>query len=146
MKKRIFIFSIIFVLLLVGIYFGFLFSKDCPDMECFNQELTKCNKASYIKETEDASWKYSIKGKSGERCEIKVTLLQLKEGGTSMSSLQGKSMNCYLPIGVVASPEENIKNCHGLLKEEMQEMIINNLHNFIIDNLGEIKEELGNAI
>jgi hypothetical protein len=51
-------------------------------------------------------------------------------------------MECGFPKGVVVYPEQDIAQCHGLLKEEMQGIIIKKLHTYIVDNLGEIEQEL----
>jgi hypothetical protein len=58
------------------------------------------------------------------------------------TELEGQSMNCLVPLGSSAAPEADISNCHGILKEELQEMIINKLHAYVVDNLGEIGDEL----
>jgi len=63
-----------------------------------------------------------------------------------MAGMEGKEMVCYLPLGTITSPQGNLANCHGLLKEEMQSLIINRLHNYIVNNLGQISEELTKAI
>jgi len=63
-----------------------------------------------------------------------------------MSVLEGKDMLCYLPLGSISAPQENLARCHGSLKEEMQAIIIKRLHNYIVDNLGEIGEELERAL
>ena len=56
--------------------------------------------------------------------------------------LKGKDMVCYLPLGVVATPENNPNICTGKLKEEMQSLIIQKLHEYIVQNLGEISNEI----
>ena len=38
-------------------------------------------------------------------------------------------------------PESNTKNCHGLLKEAIQEVVINRMYSEIVQNLGKISEE-----
>ena len=39
-------------------------------------------------------------------------------------------------------PEKDLDSCKGELKENLQSVIIENLYKYIIDNLGEISEEL----
>ncbi|MFQ5531454.1 MAG: hypothetical protein ACE5ES_02455, partial [Candidatus Nanoarchaeia archaeon] len=60
--------------------------------------------------------------------------------------LEGLKMTCSLPIGDISSPEDNLKNCQGPLKEELQNLIIQKMHAYILDNLGDIGEELGRII
>ena len=55
-------------------------------------------------------------------------------------------MDCYVPLGSIVSPESNLAECHGLLKEGLQETIINKLHAYIVKNVGQIGEELQKAI
>ena len=58
-----------------------------------------------------------------------------------MANLEGKDMDCFLKLGLVISPEKSLKDCHGLLKEDIQEMIIQRMHSQIVENLGKINEE-----
>jgi hypothetical protein len=146
MKKRVSWLLIVLIIVVVGVYFLFFYTKKCNDAACFNSALIKCKKTSYISDAEDGSWFYSIKGKEEETCKVNVKMLQLKRGTIEMSSLQGKDMDCYLPLGIVTSPQEDLDRCHGILKEEMQKIIITRLHNYIVGNLGDIGEELEKAI
>ena len=147
-KKRVstILVVIIMIVAIVAFYFTFLYSKKCSDISCFNAALSECRKVSYLNDAKDAAWFYKIKGKRGEQCEIKVKLLKLKEGSTDLLVLEGKEMNCFLPLGSIVSPQENLARCTGPLKEEMQGVIIKRLHNYIVDNLGEISEELTKAV
>jgi len=51
-------------------------------------------------------------------------------------------MTCYIPYGSLTVPQENLKNCHGELKEELQDVIIKKMHTYILDHIGEINKEL----
>jgi predicted membrane protein len=149
MEKRvvkIILIVLIIIVAVLAVYFTFFYSRNCKTAECFNFALTKCYRASYINDAEDAAWYYKIKGKSGDNCKIYVKLLQLKQGTGQISSLEGKEMTCYTQLGMITSPQGNLANCHGLLKEEMQNLIINRLHNYIVSNLGQISEELTKVI
>ena len=137
---------LIIVILAIAIYFTFFYSYKCKDISCFREHQKRCNlissKTTFVNDIEDATWFYHIKGKKGNECKVQVKLLQVKKGDVSFSKLEGQSMNCYVPIGSVVAPESDISNCHGLLKEDLQETIINKLHKYIVNNLGEISEEL----
>jgi len=52
-------------------------------------------------------------------------------------------MLCEIPLRVVVAPESNLKNCHGLLKEEMQSLIIEKMHAYVTANLEEIGKVVG---
>jgi len=147
MKKRNIVISIVIILIaVVAGYLTFFYSTRCPDYECFNQALANCEKITYTLETEDAFWHYKIQGKSDSTCNVRVSLVQLKDGDVKLSGLEGKEMICSIPLGSTSLPQQNLRRCHGLLKEEMQELIINKLHNYITDHLGEISEELQKAL
>ncbi len=162
-KVRAILIVIILIVTVAAIYFTFFYSKKCEDMACFNSALSKCRRVKFLNDAEDAAWLYKIKGKRGEECKVQVELLKLKEGSTDLLILEGKNMECFLPfssvvspqenlarckgeLSSVVSPQENLARCKGELKEGMQEIIIKRLHNYIIDNLGEISEELEKAV
>ncbi len=146
MKKRIILLIMIVIVIAVAVYFTFFYTRKCPDRACFNLALGKCSRVSFLNDVEDATWFYKIKGKSGGSCEINVKLLKLKEGTTDLIGLEGKDMICFLPLGYTGDPQDNLDICQGLLKEEMQTVIITRLHNYIVDNLGEIAEGLGRVV
>lgn len=134
------------ILLIAAVYFTFFFSYKCDDLSCFRAHQEKCAKTKFTNVGEEVVWDYKILGKENGNCEIEVELSELKQGSIKLASLQGKSMICSLPLGNLANPEADISKCHGLLKEELQSTIINNLHAYILDNVGEIGEELNKII
>ena len=89
---------------------------------------------------------YKILGKEGNSCNVYVQLLQLKKGAVELTILENKDMICSLPFGVLQEPEKNLKNCHGRLKEEIQNIIIQRMHSQIVENLGKISEETTQVI
>lgn len=139
--KKILLVAVV-VVLAAAIYFTFFFSYKCDDMACFQTHQEKCAKTKFVNDLEDAAWKYFIKKKSNGECVVNVELLQVKKGSLDLQKLEGKNMDCYLKLGDTASPESDISNCHGLLKEGMQDMIINKMYSYILDNLGEIDTNL----
>jgi hypothetical protein len=50
-------------------------------------------------------------------------------------------MTCNYPISTLNLPEDDISTCTGPLREELQELIIQRMHNYLIQNIGEIKED-----
>jgi len=141
------IISIILILLLgVAIYFTFFFSYSCDDLACFQAHQRKCAKTNFINDQEDLTWNYFIKGKDNGKCIINVKVLKIKQGTTDKEKLVGKDMDCFVPLGSAVAPESDISRCHGVLKEELQNLIVQKLYSYIVDNLGEISEELQKAI
>ena len=144
---KIVLIILILVVLLGAVYFTFFFYYSCDDKDtaCFKAHQEKCSKTKFLNDNEDALWSYKIKGKENNQCKIYVEFVQAKKGDIELIKLEGKSMDCYLPIGNTNSPESDISKCHGLLKEELQNIIINKLHNYIVKNVGEIGEELNSV-
>lgn len=145
-KKRVILIVLIALVFILAVYFTFFYYKKCSGIGCFNSYLSKCKKAVYIDEGDNDVWLYKIKSKIKDECKVNVKLLQLKKGTSDASVLEGKDMDCYLPYSSIAKPQENLDRCHGLLKEEMQKIMINKLHSYITSNLGQISEELKKAI
>jgi len=131
------------IVILVSAYFLFLYKpKTCTTPECFLTAMQSCSKKIYINDEPEASWEYQIKGVENGQCKVNVKLLLAKQGELGIDKLVGIDMDCSYPSGVSTYPEKDLNKCHGLLKEELQNIIINKLHSYIIENLGQIKEEL----
>ncbi len=143
-KKRILISMIILIIVIVSaiIYFFFFYTKYCPDEVCFSESLKDCKKVSWTREGKNAAWSYTIiNEKNQQECNIKVKLLKIKKGSSENEKLINKEMICRFNKKDDAFPENDISKCSGILKEEMQEIIIQNMHNYLLENLGEIQEE-----
>lgn len=126
------------ILIIAGVYFTWFFTYNCKDMECFQANQIKCSRAVVIRETDSTTWQYTIKGKDGEYCVIETKILNIKEGQLDRKILEDKTMDCSLPLESKAFPESDLKKCHGLLKEEIQQIIIKNAHAQIIANIGKV--------
>lgn len=145
-KKKVMLVVIILVLVAVLAYFVFFYKQNCKDESCFANAMSKCNGASFVSDDEEASWLYNIKNKKAEECVINVKILQAKQGNVELEKIQGLSMECSLPLGYTGSPQQDLTRCHGLLKESLQELMIQKLHAYIISNLGKIDEALTSAL
>ena len=150
MKKRVVILSLLLIIALIGLiisaYYIYFFMNKCSTQECFYSSLTQCKRTLYISENTDSDMEYKILGKEGNSCNVYVQLLQLKKGAVELTILENKDMICSLPFGVLQEPEKNLKNCHGRLKEEIQNIIIQRMHSQIVENLGKISEETTQVI
>ena len=140
--KRGLLILVLVIVLIIALYFTTA-PIECSNFDCFQENMINCQSAKYVNEEQEASWGYEIIGKKEEQCEIKVTLLSAKEGSLDLRQYEGNSMNCLYELGISAYPERELDLCHGKLKENIQSVIIENLHKYIVDNLGEISEELG---
>jgi hypothetical protein len=145
-QRRAVIFLILaLVFIALAVKFTFFTASSCFDAECFQEMMRDCKSATYINDDDEATWHYEIMGKEQGLCEIEVILLQVKKGELEAEKLSGLDMVCSYPIGFVLYPEKDLEQCHGRLKEELQAIVIRKLHQHIIENLGEISEELANA-
>ena len=129
-----------------AIYFSFFFSYKCADDACFASHREKCARTVYVKEGEDTVNKYRILGMADGLCEIEVEILEIKTGTVDKRKLEGKSMVCSATTAGNEAPESDLSQCSGLLKESIQEIMIQNAHAQIIANLGEIGEEFGKVL
>ena len=133
--------GIILLILIIG-YFVYFFHYNCDTRGCFQAHQKDCAKTRFVDDQEDNIWEYFIEGREGDKCKINVKLVKIKKGSIDKQQLEGEEMDCYLPLGSLVSPESDISRCHGILKEEMQDLIIRRLHSYIISNVGEIGKEL----
>jgi hypothetical protein len=142
-KKTVIVLAIIFLISIsLGIYFSFFYTFSCETKTCFKEFQKDCDRVNYINDREEVTWYYKILGKENNKCAIDVKVLKVKGGDAENKNLNGKSMTCYLPLGDTISPGEDISLCHGILKEEIQNMIIQKAHSLILENMDEISNEL----
>ncbi len=141
-KGRNILIVLLLIVLIAAVYFTFFFHVKCKDISCWDAKLRKCGKATYINTPKDVVWLYTIEGKKEDKCEVNVKILEIKRGLEKTEILKGKEMTCLLPYGVIVKPESNPNLCNGRLKEEMQGLIIQKLHEYVVQNLGEISGEL----
>jgi hypothetical protein len=130
---------------IVAMYFTLFFYYAPENISEFKGYQEKCAKAKFISQAEDVDWEYKIQGRDNDRCQIDVTAIKVKEGTLDKQILEGKTMSCYMVLGSTNNPESDISDCHGELKEEMQTLIINNLHKYIADNLEQIAGALNQS-
>jgi len=146
-RKGIKILSIlILIVLIVAVYFTFFFYYSASDLADYFSKQEKCARTKFVNDAEETTWKYVIKGKQDGMCEVEVVALQIKKGTADRTVLQGKSMTCLVALDSNKNPEKDLARCHGELKEELQNLIIQELHKYIVDNLGDIGEELNKVI
>jgi len=141
-KLLIALIAVVVIAVLIVIYLNFVYARQCQNYECWQKYMSRCSGASFINEEPEASWEYRVSGKSGNQCLIDVKLLQAKEGELGISELIGSEMSCSFPLGTVAYAEKDLSKCHGLLKEGLQALVINKLHAYLLENLGQVEESV----
>jgi hypothetical protein len=145
--KKLLVVIILLIIIVLGVFIYFLFFRtircQVNDEACFSSSIINCERASFVRETDEFVTSYNIIGKSGSSCEVTVSIIQVKKGTNDLAILEGKSMNCNVPAGLnIQNPEKDIINCQGLLKEEIQGIIIQKMHSQLIENMIQIKEEI----
>ena len=132
---------ILLILLSYIMWIYFFYYPVLEDWTSFNSALSNCDNGEFIG-GEQMIFQYKIQGLKNENCFVNVKLLQGELNNQDSKKLEGSEMTCEIPQGNVILPESNIANCHGLLKEGLQDLIINKLHTYIVKNLGRINLEL----
>jgi len=138
-KSWIFLATIVLVVFAV-IFLIFDF-EDCNNKACFDKALKDCSRAKFVYGN-DMIFEYMIKGKGRNGCEVNVKLLQGNLNDADSARLEGLDMACVLPLGVVMNPENDIGACHGMLKEGLQDLIIEKLNTYLVQNLGQLNLEI----
>lgn len=129
-------------LIIFVIYFLLYYEKPCNDSQCFVDSMANCKRIYWIREDSQASWLYTIKGDTeGNACKVNIKLLKIKQGTLDLENLLGNEMTCTVQKGQTYFPESDISRCTGKLKEEIQEIMIQRMHSYLLENFGEIKEE-----
>ena len=145
LKKRI-ILAIIILIIGIIIYFAYfrlLTAKECKDLECYEKSLLNCKKIWVINEDNKSVWRYEILNEASKNsCNVKVILLKVKEATLEAEVFQGKEMICVVNKVDDIFPEKDMLRCSGVLKEKLQEIIIDRMHNYLLKNLGEIQKGL----
>ena len=138
LNRRCLILLIVFAITIWAIWKIFFSYTICDNWNCFNSNLRDCTRAKFIGESNGIVFEYIIRGDSNNLCEVNVELLQGKLNNQDSIKLENQEMICRLPRGVVTTPENDIGNCHGLLKEGLQDLIIEKLYTYLVQNLGRI--------
>jgi hypothetical protein len=139
-KKTEIILIILILITVIFLGYGFITrSKLCENEKCFFDSLSECKKVYFAKEDSEYSWLYIIsKEVSGDSCEVKISLLSVKQEPINSRMLQGKEMVCIVPKTRTDFPEKDISRCTGPLKEEIQDLIIQRMYDYLLTNVQEI--------
>lgn len=133
---------IIALIVIFAVWFLFFSVTKCQDIQCYLEKQRDCSSAEFIRETEKTIWGYRILEEQEGKCFIEVKVLEIRDSPINKQALEGNSMICELPSGSVAEPEADLSQCHGILREQIQEMIIQNLHKYVLENIDDIKNSL----
>jgi hypothetical protein len=148
-KKRglkIFLIILAVLVLVLAIYFTFFFYSTCSDSNCYYSHLAKCSRTNFEREDSSAKWIYKITGSENNKCSVEVSVVQIKLGDIQNTILEGKSMTCLVEKNLLVFPDSDLLKCSGKLKEELQSLIIQKLHSYILENVGEIKQGLSKPL
>ena len=142
---------IVLVCIIIVVAGGFylIFAKQkCLSQGCLLNSIWKCSKITYLNVQDNSTFYYSVNGMTKDGCEVYVQAIELKTDVETANALIGKSMTCYVPTDVAGSflPETRIEYCHGLLKESIQDLIINKMQLFIVQNIGQINQSSIRAV
>lgn len=143
-SKSSIILSVLVIIIGLGAWFffvGFGGSVKCEDIDCYRQNLLECKKSWVFNEDENYVYRYEILNENGNSyCDVDVNLVRIKSGVSDNQRLESMNMVCKVNRFDNIKPEEDMLACSGRLREELQEIIIDRLHNQILQNLEEIGE------
>ena len=144
---------IIFGLFLSAYYLGYTREYCGKDKDCFLSHAKTCSPAEVYVSRSNNVYHYIIFPTIKNKCKLSITFERAQEGTSEEHArlLEGKSMTCLIPKSNLESVnpiemEDVIDYCSGPLKEGLYEMIIKRMYEFVIINIGEITEELQNAM
>jgi len=125
------------LILLVGVYLTFFYSKSCDTQECFIKAMDKCSRVSFANAQDSVKWQYNIRGSMDGACVIDVTALFIDTEDNETKTLEGKSMVCSIPFEISGTffPESRLEYCHGLFKEGLQEILLKRINEYVVQNL-----------
>jgi cell division protein FtsI/penicillin-binding protein 2 len=143
-KIKIILIALIILIIIFVIFLIYVFiikSDSCENEKCFFNSLKDCKKVYFVKEDPEYSWLYSIsKEASKDSCEVKVKLLEIKKESSDSKILQDKEMICIVPKTTKDFPEKEISRCSGVLKEQLQDLIIQRMYDYLLTNVQEINK------
>ena len=128
---------VLFLMLLV--FANTIYFKECKSSFCFNYFMEGCHRTTYVYDYGNFSLEYKVLGREGESCLVEVLFLK---GDENSQHLKGESMICDNPLGTARVIGYPYNNCHGLLKEGLNDLMISGLQKYIVQNIGEINEEV----
>lgn len=141
---------LILMIIIVGSVTSYLFfyTRTCTTDKCFIQAMRECSRATYRVSNEGNVWQYKVLNSlsfSQDLCTIEVKNLQIASEDPLAKKVQGKSMKCRVPkelAGTYIKVESKMEYCTGPLKESLQDLLIDQLYKYIVQNIGEITKEL----
>ncbi len=151
--------KVLIIILAIMIFIGFnfyyfgLIKKTCDSSECFLEYVKDCSPVKYGNLINNNKYKYEISRSFGSKCKLWVYLERASEGTDfeTKEKLVGKSMRCLIPkdeLAFVKVTEVNnlLQYCTGSLKEGIYEIIIKNMYNLILSNLGEVLSDVQTSL
>ncbi len=151
-KLVLVVLSVIVIATFFAFYFGII-KKTCEDEACFNEALQDCSMAQYYELNNLNYYKYSIDGKTGDKCKLSIDLVKMAMGTPEekIEQFEGKGMRCEIPMSELKKVQSGnvegiLEYCSGPLKEAMYEQIIEKLYTLIVSNMGEILFEIEDVL
>lgn len=136
MKKgvriAIFTIAVIIILALISLVISTFSTETCEDENCFRQNLISCDKTVYESQ-HPTVFSYNIEGVKNGLCRVNILFKETDQ--EALNSLVGKEMTCDVQLNVDALPQDDLEQCSGPLKTEIQKEVITKLHKDITLNL-----------
>jgi len=139
--------GVFLALFVIGYYTGYIKSNCGTNKVCFDEALKKCKSSEVLFVRDNNVYRYEAWPGVGEGCFIKITLERVEAGASQeFKDLEGKHMKCKLSKAQLETTsleqfDNLIKYCHGELKEDVYEIIIQRIYTNIVSNLGDVIQE-----
>ena len=152
-KRLIILISVIVIAIIIisTLFYFFVYTKKCNSEECFLTALRKCERVQYTTISEGNIWHYKIQnlfGFSKRTCTVNVKNVKIESELPLARNIEGKSMSCKITAelaGRFIQIQSKLEFCSGPLKESLQDLLIDQLYTYIIQQIGSVAEEIKRA-
>jgi len=144
-KNSVFISIVVIILGVASLFYIGFFSGtvECGDVACYQEYLLSCKQSYLFNEDDNYVYRYEILGANTvSYCNVDVRLIKVKGGSDDSQSLEGLNMECMINRFEDVLPEKDMLACDGKLRQELQEIIIDRMHNQILRNIKQVNAEL----
>src|SRR3989344_1037395 len=147
--KNVIIILLVVIIAVWLLFFSNIIKKECSTIECFNEQAVNCEPTKFTGIVDNNVFRYTINGYKGDSCLIDIELDRMGIGTPIelIDMFEGKSMECRIPSERLSNITINqmgdvINYCSGQFKESIYELIIKKLYGLVIQNMGEILNDL----
>ncbi len=138
-RFRYFYIPLMIILIGVTVYLRMFYFVQCDSNECFYNSLNECRRSEFKHDFNGGYREYKVLGGDENSCDVEVEFFyRLNEKNADL--FNGKKMVCEVKKGSGYFPESDLTSCHGILKETLQEVMIDRMKNVVYENVDDLKK------